>query len=292
VASQARGYVAGLASPHDPAPSPPDCQSAFQRIAKNCVHLIQRNRRSAIAADPEAIHAMRIELTRLRAAVLFFSPMVKNAAWLSIRKELSWLNSALGKARDHDVDANYTRRKRYRSWARSRRRALVRVQNKSHRSLAKRLDSARYNRLMMDLKHWITSGSWLLNGQSVRSERVDVYSQAQLREWRSEIWREGQHLRALRRKQLHRLRIECKRYRYIVTALQALSVTLGRQDVAFCETVRQVHRALGDHRDLKRLRKAVHGGRPPGYRKSKQKLLRQAEKPFRRMPRARPPAQI
>ena len=51
-------------------PSLLDCQTAFQTIAKECVHLIQSGRKSAIAADPEAIHAMRIELTRLRAAVL------------------------------------------------------------------------------------------------------------------------------------------------------------------------------------------------------------------------------
>jgi hypothetical protein len=86
---------------HASAPPPRDCQTAFQKVATDCVHLIERNRRSAIAADPEAIHAMRVELTRLRAAV----------------RELRWLNSALGNARDRDVTANYTRRKRYRGWA-------------------------------------------------------------------------------------------------------------------------------------------------------------------------------
>ena len=47
-----------------------DCETSFQRIAKSCVDLIQHSHKSALAADPEAIHAMRIELTRLRAAVL------------------------------------------------------------------------------------------------------------------------------------------------------------------------------------------------------------------------------
>ena len=67
-------------------PSLLDCQAAFQTTAKGCVHLIQGSRKFAVAADPEAIHAMRIELTRLRAAVRFFSPMVEDAARPPIRR--------------------------------------------------------------------------------------------------------------------------------------------------------------------------------------------------------------
>jgi CHAD domain-containing protein len=227
-----------------------DCQTAFQRIAKSCVQLIQRSRKPAIAADPEAIHTMRIELTCLRAAVLFFSPMTDDVAESPNSKELRWLNAALGQARDDDVTMGYAR-----------------------------LNSARYSRLMVELNHWITEGFWLSDTRSLRSERVDGYGQARLREWRHEIWREGQHLRTLGRKRLHRLRIKCKRYRYIGAALRALNVPLARQEVRFCEIARQVHSVLGDLRDLKRLRKAGRG-RPPGYRW--RKLLRAAEKPFRR----------
>jgi inorganic triphosphatase YgiF len=82
-----------------PASSLLDCHTAFQRIAKKCVHLVRSNRGAAIAADPDAIHTMRMELTRLRAAVLFFSPMVKDTAWAPIRNELRWLNAALYKAK-------------------------------------------------------------------------------------------------------------------------------------------------------------------------------------------------
>jgi CHAD domain-containing protein len=78
--------------------------------AQGCVHLIQNNRKAAAATDPEPIHIMRIELTRLRAAVLFFSPMTDDDDWSRIDKKLRWLNSALGKARDQDVTANYARR--------------------------------------------------------------------------------------------------------------------------------------------------------------------------------------
>jgi CHAD domain-containing protein len=260
-----------------------DCETSFQRIAKSCVDLIQHNHKSALAVDPEAIHAMRIELTRLRAAVLFFSPMVQDAAWAAIRKELRWLNSALGKARDHDVTANYTRRKRYRGWARRARHTVMRAQDKAHRSLTKNLDSARYGRLIAALSHWITSGSWLQDNPSLRSVRIDVYSKASLHDWRTGIWQNGRHLRTLRRKQLHRLRIRCKHYRYILAALTTLHVNVSQRDLAHGEIAKQVHRALGDLRDLKRLRKAAKR-RPPHYRRSKQELLRLAEEAFRTAP--------
>jgi CHAD domain-containing protein len=272
--------IRGPAQPDDTASSLLDCQTAFQRIAKECVRLIQGNRRAAIASDPDAIHAMRMELTRLRAAVLFFS-MVKDSAWPPIRNEIRWLNAALGKARDHDVTANYAQRKRYRRWAKDSHHPVLRERERAHRTLAAVLRSARYEGLMASLRHWIANGPWLQNGLAFRSQHVDVYSQGRLRVWRKKILQKGRHLRTLRRKELHRLRIQCKRYRYILTSLRALGVAIGQQDLAFAETTRMAHRTLGDLRDLKRFRKAVQG-RPPGYRKNKRKLLQQAQKAFQR----------
>jgi CHAD domain-containing protein len=233
-----------------------DCQATFQRIAKRCVQLIRRNRNRAIAADPDAIHTMRIELTRLRAAMLFFSPMTNDPAGSPLGKELRWLNSTLGKARDVDVTMNYARRKRYRRWAKSSRHALFRSHGKSHRRLAKELNSARYGRLMAELDHSIANGSWLSEARSLRSEPADRFSRVRLREWRNEIWRDGRHLRALGRKRLHRLRIRCKRFRYMVAALQGLKIPVSPPEAAFCAAAKQVHGDLGDLRDLIRLRKA------------------------------------
>lgn len=260
-----------------------DCQATFQSIARRCINLIRNRRKAVVAGDPEAIHSMRIELTRLRAAVLFFSSMTDDDAWPGINKELRWLNAALGKARDHDVTANYACRKRYRRWAKSSRRAMLRAQRKVDRKLSQKLASDRYARLMAAASHWIADGSWLQTNRSLRCEHVDAFATARLQMWREAISREGRHIRILHRKQLHRLRIRCKRYRYVVAALRSLGVTITRQDLTFAESAKQVHGALGDLRDLKRLRRAANK-RPPGYRESKRKLLQQAEKPFRRRP--------
>jgi CHAD domain-containing protein len=200
IAPRIQGQATESAGLPRPAPSAPDCQAAFQSIAKSCVNLIRDHRKAAIAADPEAIHSMRIELTRLRAAVLFFSPMTDDDAWPGINKELRWLNSALGKARDRDVTANYARRKRYRRWAKSSRRAMLRAQRKVDRRLNKKLASDRYVRLIATVNHWIADGPWLQTSRSIRSEHVDAYAQARLQAWREAISREGRHVRILHRK--------------------------------------------------------------------------------------------
>jgi CHAD domain-containing protein len=160
---------------------------------------------------------------------------------------------------------------------------MLRAQHKVDRRLKRKLASDRYVRLTETANHWIVDGLWLQADRSIRSEHVDAYAQARLRAWKEEISREGRHIRILHRKQLHRLRIRCKRYRYIVAALHSLGVTIGRQNLKFAEIAKRVHGALGDLRDLKRLRRVAQK-RPPGYRKSKRQLLQQAEKPFRLKP--------
>jgi CHAD domain-containing protein len=109
VAHKSHNHVTEPVAPPRSAPSASNCQAAFQRSAKNWLKLIKDHRKAAIATDPEAVHMMRIELTRLRAAVLFFSPMTDDDAWPAINKELRWFNSALRKSRDHDVTANCAR---------------------------------------------------------------------------------------------------------------------------------------------------------------------------------------
>jgi CHAD domain-containing protein len=263
--------------------STPDCGTVFQQIAQRCIEAIGPNYAQAASGDPNAIHAMRIALTRLRAARLFFWPIVKGAASPDIERQLRWLNSALGRARNRDVAIQYADRKRYRRWAKNSRQKMLRSQDKAHRRLAKALTSARYTRLASALNQWIVNDPSLHRGQTPRSHETAIYCDERLREWRSEISRKGRYIGTLGRNALHRLRIQSKHYRYMVEALLELDVPVSREDFVFCETAKQVHRGLGDLRDLRRLRKYV-GRRPPHYRRRKRKLIQQAARSFRRPP--------
>jgi CHAD domain-containing protein len=260
----------------------PDCRTIFQRIAEGCVQVTRTNRDWAAAGDAEAIHVMRIEITRLRAAALFFMSATNDDAWQRIDRQLRWLNSTLGRARDRDVAVDYADRKRYRHWAGHSRRSLLRSQDKAHRRLTKELGSASYSRLTSELDHWISRGPSAGNSQAKPPDWVDTYCDRRLREWRNEISRQGRNIRALRRKPLHQLRIKSKNYRYMVDSLLNLDIPISREDFSFCETAKRVHQALGDLRDLRQLRKAV-GRRPPHYRKRKRKLRQRVENLFRRL---------
>ena len=139
-----------------------DCAAVFQKIALDCVAAIKAHHTSACAGDAEAVHQIRVAITRLRAAVAFFAPIVVDAEWLRLKKEIAWLNGSLGAARDSDVVVEYARRKRYRAWAqRMIGEQLDKSQTRDHRRLARCLRSVRTQRLLAAMAGWIRQGTWL-----------------------------------------------------------------------------------------------------------------------------------
>ena len=52
------------------------CDTAFRIIARHCLADLAANQPATCEGDPAALHRMRIALTRLRTAIVFFSPMV------------------------------------------------------------------------------------------------------------------------------------------------------------------------------------------------------------------------
>ena len=254
----------------------PDCLTPYRRIASNCWQAIESNREAAIAGNPEAVHRMRIELARLRAAARFFATIAGDAEQVNIDRQLRWLNSALGTARDRDVVVEYANRKRYRRRATHSRRTLLRSQRKTHRRLATKLDSARYRELAFELHHWILNRSAPDRRQAQDFGQLGTYCDRRLSEWRDEICRQGRRVRKLHRKPLHQLRILSKQYRYVVEALLDQDIPIRSEDFIFCESASCIHRTLGELRDLKLLGEAI-GRSLPHYRKHKRKLIQRVE---------------
>jgi CHAD domain-containing protein len=259
-----------------------DCAIILQEIARRSVRAIGISRQAAIAGDPDAIHKMRIELTKVRAAALFFRPWLFGDEWQRIDKELDWLNSVLGRARNRDVTVEYAERKPYRRWAGSSRRKLQRRRGEAHGRLTGELRSSRYIRLMSEVDRWLKTIQPREDRHTARSGHIDHYCEQQLRTWRQELFSQGRHINGLGRKQLHQLRIQSKDYRYVVESLLDLDVPLSREDLTFCETAKRVQQSLGDLRDLKRLRRSI-GRRPPHFQKRKRRLMQHVEQTFRHL---------
>src|SRR5439155_393447 len=71
-----------------------DWAAAFRSIALDCTARIAAHHSSACAGDAEAVHQIRVAITRLRAAVSFFAPMTVDSEWSRLKKEIAWLHGS------------------------------------------------------------------------------------------------------------------------------------------------------------------------------------------------------
>ena len=264
-----------------------DCATAFQTMTLGCVADIKAHHSSACAGDAEAVHQIRVAITRLRAAVAFFAPIVVDAEWRRLKEEIAWLNGPLGAARDSDVVVEYARRKRYGAWAqRMIGEQLDQRQARDHRRLVRCLRSVRAQRLIAALAGWIRQGPWLARYKRRKhAEVLQPYCARELNRWHERLVRKGRHLKTLGASRRHRLRIKAKRFRYMLEALTETVTLLGRGEFHHLHRpAKRMQRALGDMRDLERFAGLAGGspqadnakrGRkhPPGYRYRREKLL-------------------
>ncbi len=264
-----------------------DCAAAFQKIALDAVEAIKGHRTGACAGDVEAVHQIRVAITRLRAAVAFFAPIVAGAEWLRLKQEVRWLNGPLGAARDSDVMVEYARSQKYRAWAQTMIGArIAQCQTRDHRRLVRCLRSARTQRLIADLARWARQGAWLeLYTRRKDAETLPSYCARVLNRWHARLLRKGKRLKTVGTGRRHRLRIRVKRFRYIIEALTETVPLWGRGKFHHLHRpAKRLQRALGDMRDLRRLADlagavppAGNGKQrrkyPPGYRQRNEKLL-------------------
>lgn len=274
-----------------------DCATAFQKIAQDCVAAVRLHHSSACAGDAEAVHQIRVAITRLRAAVSFFAPVAGDAEWRRLKKEIAWLNESLGAARDSDVVMEYAGRERYRAWAqRMIGSELDANQARDHRRMVGCLRSQRFNDLIEATSGWIAGGPWLRRWERKRPRRrarpLQSYCERRLNRWRRRLIREGRRLKILGASDCHRLRIKAKRFRYMLEALTDIVPVFARDRLRDVHgPAKRLQRTLGDLRDLKRFARSGRSAvgekagkrRPPGYRRQRRKSRREATDAYRNL---------
>jgi CHAD domain-containing protein len=263
-----------------------NCQSAFQQIAQSCLASLRRHRARASRGNPEAIHQIRIALTRLRAARKFFAAMTRDTTWPKLKARIDWLNAALGPARDSDVLTEFasTQRKRLRP-ARDQH-LLTRDTTQTHRRLALVLRSKRCDQLIVALGRWIDNGPWSTSDGPANVQREQLlcdFAPDRLERWKRRLVRESADGLGKGRRR-HRLRIAAKHYRYMSDALAALGLPEDRNARHDREAASAMQGSLGDLRDLQRFRKLQPERLAAGiYRRRKKRLLRRAERASHRL---------
>ncbi|SEI19545.1 CHAD domain-containing protein [Tardiphaga sp. OK245] len=259
---------------------PLTCVRAFQQIAHACLGDIERGHRSARRGDAEGIHRMRIGFTKLAAARKFFSAMVTDDGWLAIKREIAWLNGILGEARDNDVALAYVREMPKYSLLGVGRREIDRRVSSGHARVTRALASQRYQALLTKIRSWIDHGLWTTtsdraNGK-LRETPFERFAPHRLRRWSYRLARHKD--RPIESRRQHRVRIMAKRYRYMVEALPELGIEVSHSRLREAKAARELQRALGDLRDLHRIRRRIDAARKGPFKARESKLSRQTQK--------------
>jgi CHAD domain-containing protein len=242
---------------------------------------------------------MRVALTHLRTAILFFSPMVEDAIRDEVRDELKWLNGELGVVRDLDVAVDRIKvlnKKRPQilpavgAWSEKR--------NEGHRTLSRMLHSVRYQWLIEQASSWIENGPWSTKrdkqAAAGRAEPIGVYTIDKLLEWEKGLLKRSRKLRKMGTKKRHRLRLLNKKLTYSIDSFEDLfeDRKFAKQKAAL-KQLRRAQRSLGQLNDGARGKALAEELKRGGVqtevrflkRKREQRLLKKAARAYRKLDR-------
>jgi CHAD domain-containing protein len=231
------------------------CDTAFRIIARRYLDDLSANHEATCRGDPGALHQMRIALTHLRTAIVFFSPMVADTRRARIRDELKWLNTQLGVVRDLDVAIERLKTvNKQQPQASDYTRSLNDKSADRHRALARALRSARYRRLLASTSDWIENGPWSTSKRKQaakgRASPIAAYSADKLARWQKRLLKKSRKLLKMDVEKRHQLRLLNKKLSYSIESVEDLfadSRFLGQQTAL--KHLRKAQRSLGQLND-------------------------------------------
>jgi CHAD domain-containing protein len=273
------------------------CDTAFRIVARRHLDALIANREATAGGDPTALHQMRIALTHLRTAILFFSPMVEDAIRDEVRDELKWLNGELGAVRDLDVAVD-----RMKVLNKKRPQILPAVgvwnekRNEGHRTLTRMLHSVRYQWLIDQTSGWIENGPWSTKrdkpSEAERAKPIGDYTTGKLLDWEKTLLKRSRKLREMGTKKRHRLRLLNKKLTYSIDSFEDLfdDKKFAKQKAAL-KPLRKAQRSLGQLNDGARGEALAEELKRRGVqtevhflkKKREKRLLKKAAKAYRKL---------
>lgn len=277
------------------------CQEAFRAIARGCLRDMVANQQATCDGNREALHQMRIALTRLRAAKSFFPSFIPSSEWSNLQGELRWLNKQLGQVRDLDVTLSQLLSANDENQRQSLGRAWRKASSISHRELSLALHSRRYRILLRDMSILIENGKKSSGGLKLSSP-LTTYSTRRLDRWYKKLIKRSRALEDMNASQRHRLRIKGKRLRYTLETIEQILPSQSLWKVQkLLKSLRKIQKHLGQLNDAKRGRAiATTFAQPtqdtekrwrslfPTGRKAKKRTIKIAALNFRQMAELNP----
>jgi triphosphatase len=200
-------------------------RDAFRAVMQAGLAHLRANEHGMLEArDPEYVHQMRVALRRLRSAVEIFGPLFPAPAVVRAESSIKWLARSLESARDWDVFVGETLpafRRSHRA-----RRGMAEfagrcdaLRGRAHARAQRAVRSLRYRRLGHQLAALIASGNRPVRlddtpARAVLTGPVDDFASAILERRHGQVRKKGRQLGGQSSRELHRLRIAIKKYRY------------------------------------------------------------------------------
>jgi CHAD domain-containing protein len=173
------------------------------------------------AASPEPVHAMRVALRRLRAALSIFRRAGDGPAFAALQQPLRDLGAVLGLARDWDVFLDGTGQEVAAAFPEDRRitallTAATKQRQAAYDGLRRFFGSAEFRLLSVSLVQLAALRPWETDGDQAATMQAEVtqYAAETLARQHSRMLKAGRHIAELPVEQLHDLRKRGKRLRY------------------------------------------------------------------------------
>ena len=189
------------------------CETAFRLILSDCLEEVATNHEALSSGDPVALHQTRIALTRLKAAVAFYGPMVADSEWTRLKSELKWLSAHLGATRDLDVAI-------VNSKGLPEERMLKAARSDAFDALKEALQGDRYWQWFDGMWDWVGSGPWTTRQNRRAAQRravpVAVFHARRLARWHGKLCQKSRGLQGMGKSKRHSVRLASKRLRYAI----------------------------------------------------------------------------
>ena len=196
---------------------------AFRAVMQAGLTHLQANAHGMLAGgDLEYLHQMRVALRRLRSAFSVFEPVMPGAA-APMLAEIKWLASSLGPARDWDVFLTETLppiKKEFGSHGELKAfsERCGELRRKASAKARRAVRSARYQRLMLSLAGWLESWSGPIElepeQRAALGEPIGAFASRVLKQRYNRVRKRGRKFDKLSNRELHRVRIAVKKFRY------------------------------------------------------------------------------
>ncbi len=255
-------YTSSLSLSLDPGAR---AEEAARKILSELFGVLQANEEGLILdLDSEFLHDFRVAVRRTRSALGQLKSVLPRKTGDHFREEFRWLGERTGPTRDMDV--YLLKIPSYRAalpGAESRAleplvRFLKARKGREHRALVRTLESRRWNRLQEDWSRFLEGGE----GSATWGPKAahPIQRVASNRIWRAfrRVLEMGRAITATSPgEELHRLRIEAKKLRYLLTFFQSLYPPEALAPPV--EELRRLQDNLGDFNDIQVQVRALRG---------------------------------